>query len=480
MVRTGKDVLERRAPLVAEMAEADLGDQRLNARRDRVIAALEQHPDVGFPEVCADDSEAEALYRFLRNRRVTLEGILGPHLEATRDRCRALGEVLVIHDTTENRFTGDQPRAGLTPLGARHQGFWLHAALAVSAEGLRAPLGVVAVAPFTRQLRAAAAPRPSWRERFANPTKESRRWGDGVTAVRRRFGTEIRAIHVMDREGDSYELLAALLAQGERFVIRLAYDRRVVPDAAAADPQTLSDAMPPTDALFEREVEVAPRRADPRPRARARHPARKGRRATLRFAARRVTIPRPSELPATLPATLTLSVVGGWEVAPPAGEVPIEWRLITTEAIDTVAQVRQIVEWYRTRWLIEEFFKCLKTGCAFEKRQLESLDTLLIALALLIPIAWQLLLLRHLAREAHDVPATAALTPRQLAVLRAAPAGARLIATPTIRDALLAIARLGGHLRQNGEPGWLVLARGMQTLLTMEAGWAAAQRASTM
>ena len=139
---------------------------------------------------------------------------------------------------------------------------------------------------------------------------------------------------------------------------------------------------------------------------------------------------------------------------------PDEWRLITTEPIDTVAQVTQIVEWYRARWLIEEFFKCLKTGCAYEKRQLESFETLLIALAFLIPIAWQLLLLRHLAREAHDVPATAALTPRQLAVLCASPAGARLAATPTIRDALRVVAPLGGHLRQNGEPGWLVLGRG--------------------
>ena len=480
MVRTGTEVLERRAPLVAEMAGADLGDQRLNDRRDRLIAALEQHPDAGFPAICADDSDAEALYRFLRNRRVTLEGILAPHLTATRERCRALGEVLVIHDTTEHSFTGDQPRAGLTPLGARRQGFWLHAAVAVSAEGLRAPLGVVAVAPFTRQPRAVDAPRPSWRERFANPTKESRRWGDGVAAVRTLFGEEIRAIHVMDREGDSYELFAALLARQERFVVRLAYDRRVVPDTTAGDPQTLRAAVPHTDALFEREVDVTPRRADPRPRARARHPARVGRRATLRFAARRVTLPRPVGVPATLPAALTLHVVVGWEVAPPAGEVPLEWRLITTEPIETVAHVTHIVEWYRTRWLIEEFFKCLKTGCAYEKRQLESLETLLIALALLIPIAWQLLLLRHLAREAHDVPATAALTPRQLAVLRTAPTGARLAARPTIRDALMVVARLGGHLRQNGEPGWLVLARGMQKLLIMEAGWAAAQQASTM
>jgi Transposase DNA-binding/Transposase DDE domain len=481
MIRTGKDVLEQRAPLVAEMAAADLGDERLNARRNRVIAVLEQRPDAGFPEVCANESEAEALYRFFRNRRVTWEGILAPHLTATRARCGALDDqVLVVHDTTEISFTGDHPRAGLTALGARRQGFWLHAALAVSAEGLRAPLGVVAVAPFTRPPRPAAAPRPAWRERFADPAKESRRWAAGVAALRPQFGDASRIIHLMDREGDSYELFAALQAQQDRFVIRLAHNRRVVPDVPTADPPThLTEAVPRTDALFEREVDLPPRRADPRPRTQARHPAREARRTTLRFAARRVTLRRPPDLPASLPATLTLNVVVGWEVRPPSGAEPVEWRLITTEPIDTVAQVAQIVDWYRTRWLIEEFFKALKTGCAYEKRQLESLDTLLVALALLIPIAWQLLLLRSLARDAHDAPATVVLSPRQLAVLRASAPGARLPVRPTIRDALLVIARLGGHLRHNGEPGWLVLARGMQTLLVMEAGWAAAQQAST-
>ena len=44
-----------------------------------------------------------------------------------------------------------------------------------------------------------------------------------------------------------------------------------------------------------------------------------------------------------------------------------------------------------------------------QKRQLESLDTLLIALALLAPVAWQLLVLRHLARELPNADATAAL-----------------------------------------------------------------------
>jgi hypothetical protein len=474
MFQSSTDVMQGRGSLREEMAGGDLGDARLNVRRNRVIAVLEESPDAGFPEACASDGETEALYRFLRNRRISLAAVLEPHLEATSMRCRALGEVLVIHDTTEMAFPGEQERTGLTRLGPRRQGFWLHTALAVSAEGLRAPLGLIAVAPFTRS--PANGLKQSWRERFHDPRKESRRWAAGVAAVRGRVGEPGRAIHVMDREGDSYELLAALTAHGDRCVVRMHYDRRVVA-AGATEATRLSDVRAHAEVRIEREVTVAPRRAEDRAQRLA-HPARDGRVATVSFAACHVVLQRPQDHRAsTLPATVAVNVVFGWEAQPPPGETPVEWWLVTTEPIDTIDHVLQIVEWYRTRWLIEEFFKCLKTGCAYEKRQLESLDTLLVALALLAPIAWQLLLLRHLARVLPAAPAHVVLTPRQLLVLRASSVGATLSSQPTTKEALRAVARLGGHLRQNGEPGWLVLGRGLQKLLQREAGWAAAEQA---
>lgn len=477
MIRSSQDVVATRVSLSEEMAGADLGDERLNARRARVIEVLEQHPDAGFPDACANDSEAEALYRFLRNRRVSLDAVVEPHLCATADRCRAVGEVLVIHDTTENAFSGEKPRPGLTTLGPRRHGFWLHAALAVSAEGLRAPLGVLSLAPFVRKTDPRRVAKPHWRERFKDPHKESRRWAEGVDAVRMRLGAEVSPIHVMDREGDNYELFTDLIQHGDRFVVRLNYDRRLITNGAPDAPATLNAAMPP-HVLCERAVSVSARQVGRRPRPLVtRRPARATRVATVRVAASAVTLKRPRDHRHPMPPSLAVNVVYASEIDPPAGEPPIEWRLVTTEPIDSIEQVLRIVEWYRTRWLIEEFFKCLKTGCAYEKRQLESLDTLLVALALLAPIAWQLLLMRHLARELPDAGATVALTARQIAILRTTAVGRTLSVTPSIRDALLVVARLGGHLRQNGEPGWLVLARGMQKLLCMETGWAAAAAA---
>lgn len=469
------EVLTACGSIVGELAAGALGDQRLDARRDRVVAILEQQPDRGFPDACADDAESEALYRFLRNPRVLPEAVFAPHCDATAVRCAALGEVLVLHDTTDMVFTGTAPRRGLTQLSANRHGFWVHASLAVSADGTRAPVGVLALHSYARDPD--RPPRTSHYARFKEPTKESRRWLDGVRHTRTRLGSTL-AIHVMDREGDSYEILATLVAQAERFVIRLAYDRRIAPIGAATH---VGEALVQATVVCQREVSLSARRALPPGRnlyARQRHPARTARVATLQIATQRVEVRRSANLAvATAPAGLPVHVVWVREVDAPAGVDPIEWRLVTTEPIDTEAQVLRIVDAYRARWLIEEYFKALKTGCAYEQRQLESLQTLRVALALLAPIAWRLLLLRYLARMAPDAPATLVLTPRQFRVLCASKPGAKLPSPATVTELLAAVARLGGHLRQNGPPGWLVLARGLQKLQDMELGWIAALEA---
>ena len=136
-----------------------------------------------------------------------------------------------------------------------------------------------------------------------------------------------------------------------------------------------------------------------------------------------------------------------------------------------------MVDAYRCRWTIEEFFKALKTGCAFEKRQLESAHALSNALAVFAPVAWRLLLLRTLARHT-EAPATAALNPNQIECLRAFMLerhGRKLPGVLTARDAMLAIAKMGGHITNNGDPGWIVLGRGFDRLLDVELGFAIAR-----
>lgn len=66
---------------------------------------------------------------------------------------------------------------------------------------------------------------------------------------------------------------------------------------------------------------------------------------------------------------------------------------------------------------MEEFFKALKSGCPFERRQLESFHSLDNALAIILPIAVRLLALRGAARAAPSDHCRI-LTARQIEILR--------------------------------------------------------------
>jgi Transposase DDE domain len=170
---------------------------------------------------------------------------------------------------------------------------------------------------------------------------------------------------------------------------------------------------------------------------------------------------------------LKVNVVAVTERHCPKGQEPVAWYLVTNEPIETVEQVAAIVDAYRARWVVEELFKALKTGCQIEKRQLESYGALRVALAIFLPIAVRLLALRDAVRSEPQSPCVA-LSTRQLQLLRAC-SSRPMSATPSNREAYMALAALGGHLRSNGPPGWIVLGRAYERLLILEQGWTAAK-----
>jgi Transposase DDE domain len=61
----------------------------------------------------------------------------------------------------------------------------------------------------------------------------------------------------------------------------------------------------------------------------------------------------------------------------------LEWVLFTTVPVTDAASALERMEWYRLRWVVEEYHKALKTGCAREQRQLQSAQGLLALLAVI-------------------------------------------------------------------------------------------------
>ena len=274
------------------------------------------------------------------------------------------------------------------------------------------------------------------------------------------------AVHVMDREADSYSLLEEMLGRGQDFVVRLSHRER------RAEGGAIGKLVTTAPVKAEREVWLSPRGEQPGSPQKHRYPARRGRQAKLEVSAyRRAEVLRPQSCGADYSPRFVVNVVRVLEKHAPAGQQPVEWLLYTSLPVETPEQTLTVVDAYRQRWLIEEFFKALKTGCAYEKRQLESMHALLVMLSLSIPIAWHLLRMRTLFRVDPQAPASSILTPSQIDCLRHELGKRALPERPTVRDALLAVASLGGHLKNNGDPGWLTIARGFHDLQLLERGY---------
>jgi hypothetical protein len=446
-----------------EFAGVELGDVRRGRRLQQVAARLSEEPGKSFPQTF-EAAELEGFYRLLRNESVTWEAILEPHLAATCERASQIAECLAIHDTTEFSFKG---RDALGATSSSAKGFFGHFSLLVAMDAARTPLGVGSLQQYVRKGRKKTATR---QEVVDDPESEARRWYRSVEALEKRAAGKFSCIHVTDREGDIFEFLSKAVSLEARFVVRATYDRKIVEDDETTSLHEPLLRLKPTVA---RNISISLRGKGLTPTMDRSHPPRGAREAAIVMAATTVSIISPNEL-RTTSHEIELNVVRVWEPKPPSGQAPVEWILYTTEPVDTPEQIERVVDIYRARWTIEEFFKALKTGCSIERRQLETFDTLTNAVAIFIPIAWRMLLARSVSRSTPDRPPTDVLTPVQIRILELKlkrPLG-------SAKDALFAIARLGGHLPQNGDPGWQTIGRGFEELLLAEYYFSLGQNAA--
>jgi len=463
--------MKKSVPSVAgEFASVRLGDRRLQRRVGQVVERLRRAPDLGFPRALKTEKETEGFYRLVANRRVRYDRLVESHARETVGRMVAGATVRVIHDTTELAFGGDpSSREGLGRLRSKEeQGFFAHVAFAVDGTPHAKPLGTVGAICWARTAPRRGNRKLSGEELSKLVGKESSRWSEAVDQVEDLIAGKSSAIHLMDREGDSFPLFCHMKKRRARFVIRMARDRMV---ESEDERMPLSEAVITLPKYLQREVPLSGRAAKPTPRSA--HSQRQARIAKLSVSAGRIALQKPRYCDADLPDELHVNIVYVQEVDVPKDAEPVAWVLITTEKIETPEQVAAVVDHYRGRWLIEEFFKALKTGCALERRQLESFSSLTNALALFLPIAWQMLLLRAVSRLDPNGPASQVLTQTQIAVLRHYQPQKMPAQGATAKDALYAVG-LGGHLKNNGPPGWRTLAYGMQELTSLTTAWEAA------
>jgi hypothetical protein len=438
----------------------DLGHQARSRCLVRVADAIHRHPGGTLPHKLRDPAAYKAMGRLMNRPEVTHPAVLAAHREQTLDQMgRAGGPILVLHDTTELDYSGLRSIAELGSIGGDlGRGYLCHNSLAYDPAGRRV-LGLAHQALHRRRL---VGRREGVRAKRERADRESRLWPDAARAIGPAPAGRLW-VHVADRGADTFEHLAGHVAAGRSFVIRSLGRRMARPGHAA-----------PGRARLLRRLARALPVSGSKPVAVGARGGRAAQTAVVGVGFAAVTVHPPHVRRGEYeekPLRLWLVVVR--ELEPPRDRPPVEWVLLTNVPVRTEQDAWERAGWYECRWVIEEYHKAQKTGCAIEPLQFTSAQALEPMIALLSVVAVTLLALRDAGRDpaTADRPAEQYVDRRYVAVLTGWRYNGRRSGL-TVREFYLALGRLGGHQNRTGDrdPGWIVLWRGWMALQHMLDG----------
>lgn len=463
-----------------EMKTADLPDKRLNHRLREVLSQLGEHPTASIPAACGGHAELAAAYRLFDNERATFESILRPHSDATRRRMAEHAVVVAAQDTSEVDMTRPRQQvAGAGPMdGGVRWGAFLHPLHVFTPDGT--PLGTLDALAWTREEGPAKCASLSRGQRAAIPIeeKESYRW---ITTLRRAEEEAQRCpstqmVCAADSEADIYELLAEACGEPRHvdWIVR-ACQNRALQQEHDEEPSVsrVREHVAAQPALFTHTIQVRGRQAKVSCETRGRRQPRQSREAEMEVRATRATFRPPHRADRKLPV-VTVNVVQVREMHPPDNDEPIEWMLLTSLPVDEPEQVRQVIQYYCVRWMIEVFFRVLKSGCHVEERRFKHIDRMLSCLAVYMIVAWRTLYVCRLGRKCPDVSCETVFEPAEWkSVWKIVEQSDPPKVPPRLGHMVRLVAQLGGYVNRSrpDPPGPQTIWIGMQRMHDFALCW---------
>jgi hypothetical protein len=403
----------------AEFGAAELGHRDATQRLVHIAQAKALNPSAPYTQCFAGDRhELKAYYRFInkQHERMTPSGILSGHRQETIRRIKGHRRVLAVRDTTDLDFSerlhcNDLGDIGKNQTGAVSHGLKMHSLLPLTESGL--PLGVLGTNIYASHFDSEekAQDRPI-------EEKESYRWLRDIDELAEvsEWVSDTELIAVGDRESDLFELFdyRRRKARHIHLLVRARYDR-----CLQDEPRKLFAHLEALPVMAEATITV------PRQREKKGKPSQPGRiglparRARVHLRWDRVTISAPKTAQTRQMQPVELWAVMLTEVDPPEGAKPLRWVLLTTVPIESRKQALRCLRWYTRRWRIEEWHRVLKSGCRIEAHQHQSAAKLACAIAIDTVMAWRVMLLTLLGREAPDLRADLIFEPWECRLLEA-------------------------------------------------------------
>ena len=338
------------------------------------------------------------------------------------------------------------------------QGIIMHDTMAFTVEGL--PLGLVDIQVWAR----APEHQGKKHKRHSLPIeqKESFKWLRSFQAAAR-LGSQCRettVVSVGDREADIYELFALALSRPDhpKLLVRAESDRLVADGQEHLWQSVQSQPVAATQILSVPRNNKGPART-----------------ATLEIRFAPVLL-RPPQTKKKLGALQLWAVLTN-EIDAPEGVEPLQWMLLTTVAVNNPVQALEKLHWYTKRWGIEVYHRTIKSGCRVEERQLRSVERLENSLAIDLVVAWRILHMTMLGREAPELDCSVIFQEHEWKALHCYVHRTRTPPhqPPTLGQVIRQVAKLGGFLgrKGDGDPGTQNLWRGLLRLDAVASSWLA-------
>lgn len=414
-----------------QFSTTQLGDNRRTRRAVQLGAAIASNSAGSLPQQTQHSwGDLKAAYRLLNATAVTYTAISTPHWEATRAAAQH-STTLFIQDTTTLNFSSQRSITGLGYTGdACGHGCELHSCLAVLPDEHN-PV-IIGLAQQTIWARPnTVQPKDTQTARRQRRT-EADIWAETLEAI----GVVPHGSHwvsVGDRGSDVFSYLRRARVLGWDCLLRVTQDRLIT--TADQGTQRLKQWIRTRATKLQKHLTLRGRSGKQK------------RDVVLDITWEAIGLQPPQHRPDEQ------TPITGWIMRCWNDDEELEWILFSTVPVLNAQDALTQVSWYEHRWLIEEYHKCLKTGCAAEDRQLMTADGLFALLGFLSITAVRLLQLRQLARSTPDVPAE-----QLVDALLVQLVAKRLHRSPqlTVKQFWHGVAKLGGFIgrKSDGEPGW--------------------------
>jgi len=437
-----------------------LGDRRNDMRLIAVAAGLCDRPGGKVSAVFRRTKDREAAYDFLENEHVSPEAIVEGMAEATAKKAKEFPFVYVPVDGTSLSLTNrtktkDFGRIGTHTAGA--SGLKVLDALAVDPQGVT--LGWLDLRFWNRPTEP-GPPMTTYEKQARSPDdKETRYWLQTIEAVAARLDAQgARGWFQIDSEGDARDWLLKLHQTGHDWTVRNRKDRNAIFENGDVGRLRAQLATCPPQGHYEFEAQKTEKRS--------------ARTAWMAIRVGRVDLPLRDQKTGRITKMPVHVVWAREEGTTPEGEEPLDWLLLTNREVTTLEQARAVVHGYALRWRVEECHKTWKSdGCNIEETQLQSTHAVQIWAVLAAAVAARIERLKLLSRTQPELPASVEFTPIEVRALvllkRRNKKRAEVIGdNPTIREAVLWVAELGGYTGKSsgGPPGALTIRRGLEAL----------------